>query len=140
MRMLIADPQPRVRFALRVLMQRQPDIEVVGEAVDTQSLLAQIKTQCPDVILLGWELPGEAMECLLPVLRAGCPEATVIALSGRLEAQRTAITAGVDVFVSKSAPPEQLLSAVASCAVRCTDSQLRQQSGEPESSDPVGLD
>jgi DNA-binding NarL/FixJ family response regulator len=117
--MLIADPQPKVRFALRVLMQRQPDIEVVGEAADAQSLLTHVRSQCPDIILLGWELPGETMECLLASLRGECPYATVIALSGRLEAQRTAITAGVDVFISKSAPPEQLLAAIARCAGEC---------------------
>jgi DNA-binding NarL/FixJ family response regulator len=133
MRVLIADPQPKVRFALRVLLQRQPDIEVVGEAIDACSLLAHARSDCPDLILLGWELPGETMECLLPALRNACPQAVVIALSGRLEAQRSAITAGVDVFVSKSAPPEQLLAAIASSAARCPKDRHRQPSKEPDS-------
>jgi len=128
MRVLIADPQPKVRFALRVLLQRQPDIELVGEAVDACSLLAHARSGCPDLILLGWELPGETMECLLPTLRVACPETVVIALSGRLEAQRSAITAGVDVFISKSAPPEQLLAAIASYCAKCSEDRQRQSS------------
>ena len=135
MRVLIADPQPKVRFALRVLLQRQPDIDVVGEAVDARSLLAYTRSHCPDLILLGWELPGETMECLLPALRIACPETVVIALSGRLEAQRSAITAGVDVFVSKSAPPEQLLAAIASCAARCPKDRQQQPPEKPDSGD-----
>jgi DNA-binding NarL/FixJ family response regulator len=132
MRVLIADPQPKVRFALRVLLQRQPDIEVVGEAVDACSLLAHARSNCPDLVLLGWELPGEAMESLLRALRTACCESVVIALSGRLEAQRSAITAGVDVFVSKSAPPEQLLAAIASAARRCSQEHRPQETDEAD--------
>ena len=67
MRILIADTQPKVRFALQVLLQRQPDLKVVGEAIDAESLLEEIETACPDVVLLGWELPGMDMDCLVPV-------------------------------------------------------------------------
>ena len=57
MRILLADSRPKVRFALRVLLERQPGLEVVGEASDAywlQSLTAEL---CPDLVLLGWELP-----------------------------------------------------------------------------------
>lgn len=118
MRILIADAQPRVRFALRVLLERQPDLEVVGEAVDAQSLLSLLKTFCPDMVLLGWELPGMDMEHLIPSLRSGCPDSIVIALSGRLEAHRAAKVIGADAFVSKASPPDQLLDAIADCKCR----------------------
>ena len=132
MRVLIADPQPKVRFALRVLLQRQPDIEVVGEAVDACSLMAHARSSCPDLVLLGWELPGEAMDSLLSALRTACCEIVVIALSGRPEAQRSAITAGVDVFVSKSAPPEQLLAAIACAASSCSQEDRQQKMDEAD--------
>jgi len=112
MRILIADAQPKVRFALRVLLERQPELEVMGEAVDAQSLVALTETDCPNIILLGWELPGMTMEQLLPILRKQCPKLIVIALSGRLEAQRSAKAVGADAFVSKSSPPERLLAAI----------------------------
>jgi DNA-binding NarL/FixJ family response regulator len=123
MRILIADAQPKVRFALRVLLERQPDLEVVGEAVDAESLLSLLETVCPDIVLLGWELPGMDMERLMPSLREGCPKATVIALSGRLEASRAASAIGADAFVSKSSPPDQLLDAIAACTCRQRDQE-----------------
>jgi DNA-binding NarL/FixJ family response regulator len=115
MRILIADAQPKVRFALRVLLERQPELEVVGEAVDAESLLDLLEILWPDMVLLGWELPGREMECLMPSLRAGYPDLIVIALSGRLEAHGAAKAAGADAFVSKSNPPDQLLEAIAEC-------------------------
>lgn len=112
MRILIADTQPRVRFALHVLLQRQPDLEIVGEAIDAASLLEQAGTQCPDLLLLGWELPGMDMGCLVSLLRENCPQIAIVALSGRPEAHHAAREVGVDAFVSKSSPPDQLLDAI----------------------------
>jgi DNA-binding NarL/FixJ family response regulator len=115
MRILIADDQPKVRFAMRVLLDRQPGLVVVGEAVHADSLLAQTETACPDLVLLDWELPGLPATELLVALRRSCPDLSVIALSGRPEARHTALNAGVDAFVSKIEPPELLLSAIADC-------------------------
>ena len=125
MRILIADAQPRVRFALRVLLERQPELEVLDEAVDAEHLLAQIETVCPDAVLLGWELPGMDMPRLLSSLREACPDTAVIALSGRLEAPRAAMSVGVDAFVSKSSPPEQLLAAITDCRCKQQDQSGR---------------
>ena len=122
MRILIADTQPKVRFALQVLLQRQPDLNVVGEAIDAESLLGEVESECPDVVLLGWELPGMEMACLVPTLRERCPGIVVIALSGRLEAHRAASKLGVDAFVSKSSPPDQLLAAITRCG--CVPQEL----------------
>jgi DNA-binding NarL/FixJ family response regulator len=130
MRILIADPQPKVRFALRVLLERQPGLELVGEAGDAEGLLAQIEGACPDALLLGWELSGIPVEHLMPALREACPELVVIALSGRLEAQRAAVALGADAFVSKCSPPEQLLSAIASC--ECQSQTEPQPAGNSE--------
>lgn len=128
MRILIADAQPRVRFALRILLERQPGLEVMGEAVDAERLLTQTETACPDTVLLGWELPGMDMDRLLSCLREACPDTAVIALSGQLEAARAAMSVGVDAFVSKSSPPEQLLAAITDCECR-----KQERSGRPGS-------
>jgi DNA-binding NarL/FixJ family response regulator len=115
MRILLADGQPKVRFALRVLLEQQPTLEVIGEAVDGEDLLAQIEVICPDLILLGWELPGLTAVGALSALRQRCPDLRVIVLSGRPEACRTALAAGADAFVSKGEPPERLLAAIQNC-------------------------
>lgn len=74
MRILLADDQPRVRFALRVLLERRPGFEVAGEAVNAEGLLAQMETTCPDLVLLGWELPGLAAVGSLSALRRIYPK------------------------------------------------------------------
>jgi two-component system response regulator DesR len=117
MRILLADDQHRVRFALRVLLERQPGLSLVGEAVDARDLLVQAKDTRPDVVLLDWELPGQAAN-LLRTLREVCPCTAVIALSGRSEARKAACAAGADAFVSKIDPPERLLAAIADCEPR----------------------
>jgi DNA-binding NarL/FixJ family response regulator len=115
MRILLADNQPEVRFGLRVLLERRPGFEVVGEAVGAVDLLAQAEAGCPDLVLLGWELPGLARNDLPSALRRVCPNLRVIVLSGRPEARRVALTAGADAFVSKADPPERLLAAINDC-------------------------
>ena len=112
MRILLVDSQPRVRFALRVLLERQPGLEVAGEASDADGLLTEAGQVQPDLVLLGWELPGLAANTTLSSLRQICPHASVIALSGRPEAREVALSAGADSFVSKADPPDSLLAAI----------------------------
>jgi DNA-binding NarL/FixJ family response regulator len=117
-RIFIADDQIKVRSALRLLLEQEPGLRVVGEAAETEGLLAQVEAMQPDLILLDWELPnlsgGDSSigsgSHLLAALRARCPLLVVIALSGRLEAPQAAMAAGADAFVSKGDPPERLLA------------------------------
>jgi DNA-binding NarL/FixJ family response regulator len=115
MRVLLADDQSRVRFALAVLLRHYPNAEVVGEAVDGAALLDQVRATCPDVVLLGWELPGLDEVGGLPMLRQAHPGLVIIGLSGRPEAARHARAAGVDDFVSKVDPPDRLIAAIDRC-------------------------
>jgi DNA-binding NarL/FixJ family response regulator len=112
MRILLADGQAKVRFALRVLLERQPGYEIVGEAISAEDLLIKTAVTCPDVVLLGWELPDRTKIDLLSALRRVCPMLPVIALSAQFEARRAALAAGADAFVSKTEPPERLLAAI----------------------------
>jgi DNA-binding NarL/FixJ family response regulator len=112
MRVLLADDQPQVRFALRVLLEREPGLTIVGEATDGEGLLKHVAMTLPDVILLGWELPGLRATDSLPLLRRIRPGVLVIALSGRVEARLDALSAGADAFVSKGDPPEHLLATI----------------------------
>jgi DNA-binding NarL/FixJ family response regulator len=112
MRILLADDQSQVRFALRVLLEREPGLTIVGEATDGEGLLAHVTTTLPDVVLLGWELPGLTATDALALLRRIRPDVLVIALSGRVEARLEALSAGADAFVSKADPPERLLATI----------------------------
>jgi DNA-binding NarL/FixJ family response regulator len=114
MRILVADNQPKVRHALRVLLEHQPGLMVVDEVVEGEELLAQVEAAYPDLLLLHWRLRGRAAVDLLPVLRKVYPDVAVIILSGQSEVEAEALAAGADAFVSKADPPEALLEAIAS--------------------------
>jgi DNA-binding NarL/FixJ family response regulator len=114
-RILVADSQPKVRFALRVLLQRQPGLTVEDEAIDADELLAGMVTDCPDLVLLDWELPGLKAAGSLSILSELCPKTFLIVLSGRPETCGIALAAGADAFVSKADPPECLLAAIEKC-------------------------
>lgn len=119
MNIFLADAQPKVRFGLRVLLERRSGLEVLGEAANADDLLDQVAGSCPDLVLLSWELPGRDGGDLVSALRKVCPSLRVIAISGRPEARQAALSAGADAFVSKADPPEQLLATLEDygCAV-----------------------
>jgi DNA-binding NarL/FixJ family response regulator len=110
MRVLLADNQSQARSALQILLKQEPDILVVGEASEAHTLLAQITTIKPDIVLLDWSLAESPTIATLATLRTACPHLRVIALSGRPEACNEALAAGADAFISKTDPPEQLLA------------------------------
>jgi DNA-binding NarL/FixJ family response regulator len=115
MRLLIADDQSKVRFALRVALERQPGSKVVSEAIDTTDLLTQARSICPDILLLDWGLPDMPSSDLLRELRRICRHVSVIVLSEKPEVKPAALAGGADAFVSKGDPPEHLLEAINSC-------------------------
>ena len=114
MKILLADDNPEVRSALRLLLEQEPVLAMVMEVSDTQTLLAHLNKNCPMIVLLDWELPGLYSCDFLMLVRSRCPEMKIIALSSKFEARQEALTAGVDAFVSKAEPPEKILSTVCS--------------------------
>ena len=111
MDILLADDH-KVRLALRVLLEQIPGQTIVGEAANARDLVAQASATRPDLVLLDWTLPGLHDSGALHSLRQICPDASVIILSGRPEARKTALAAGANDFVSKVDPPERLLAAI----------------------------
>ena len=115
-RAILADDQAWLRSALRLLLERQLDIEIVAEVGDLDHLLQSVQREQPDLVLLDWELPGvqhfDHRRELLARLRGRNRLLQVIALSGRPESGRSALAAGADAFVSKADPPEQLVAAL----------------------------
>lgn len=115
MRILIADSKTRVRFALRVALERQADSKTIGEAGDADDLIAQVRAICPDLAIIAWELPGMPIPDLIGLLHGRCGKTRVIILSGRAETRTAALAAGADEFVCMCDSPDELSSAVATC-------------------------
>ncbi len=110
MKILIADDEPRVRSALRLVLEHQPHTQVAGEAGSGAGLLATLITACPDLVLVDWELPGLPTPGLVQSIRNLCPTVLIVAMSSRPESYRAALAAGADAFVSKGDPPDRLLA------------------------------
>ncbi len=110
MRIFLADSQPKVRSALRLLLEHETELSVIDEADEAAVLLTKAKPGCADLLLLDWNLPGAKPEELVSALRQTCPDLCIVAISGRPESSQTALEAGVDAFVSKGDPPETLLA------------------------------
>jgi len=115
MRVLLADDQANVRSALQLLLEQALGLHEVCEATNVSGLLSQVETNCPDLVLLDWELPDRKGLELVPSMKTICPELVVIALSSRPEARQAALSAGADAFVSKADTPERLLAAITEC-------------------------
>lgn len=111
-RILLADDDPALCSALRLLLEQEPGLTVIGEATESSSALRQAAHFQPDLLLIDWELTGATGAALMTMLRAGAPGICIIALSSRPEARLAALAAGVDAFVSKGNPPDSLLAAI----------------------------
>ena len=112
MRILLADDQERVRFAMRVSLEHQAGVSIIGEVQDAAELLDALEEFKPDLVVLDWLLPGLSEIGALPTLRAIVPALRVIAVSGRPEVASSALVGGADAFVSKVDGPERLLEAI----------------------------
>ena len=115
MRVLIADDQVWLRSALRLLLEHEANIEVVGEAGTLRSLPALIARLHPDLLFLDWQLPGldtnGARQHLTQVLRASDPQLYIIALTGDDKAQNSVLL-GADAFVNRAESPDRILTTV----------------------------
>ena len=126
---LLADDDHQVCSAMRLILEQESEIQVVGEVFDGETLLDLLSVSCkgtkdnggnttansikePEhfVLLLDWELPGFSPVEEISHLRATFPELIVVALSVQTEARQVALASGVDAFVSKSDPPDQVMA------------------------------
>jgi DNA-binding NarL/FixJ family response regulator len=107
-RVYLADSQPEERSALRLLLL-DLKMEVVGEAADWATTLAQAPVRRTDMLLVDWGLLPGSPTAALEELRRACPAALVIVLISHLDArQQAALSAGADAFISKGEMPERV--------------------------------
>jgi DNA-binding NarL/FixJ family response regulator len=112
MRVLLADSHDQVRSALRLLLEQETSVEVVGDARSSAALLATVAEVRPDVVLLEWSLIADRPKTVVAALRKELPALRIIVLSSRPEARQAAEAAGIGQFVSKNAFSEDLLAAL----------------------------
>jgi DNA-binding NarL/FixJ family response regulator len=117
-RVLLVDDQDLVRNGLRLILGSEPDLEVVGEAVDGVTGRAAVAELDPDVVLLDIRMPGEDGLTALGELVAGECRARIVMLTtfDLDEYVYDALKVGASGFLLKNAPPAQLADGVRAIA------------------------
>ena len=120
-RILIADDQDLVRAGLRMLIDAEPDLEVVGEAVDGEQALYAAGRLEPDLVLMDIRMPR--LDGLAATRRLversngdGPPRVLVLTTFDRNEYVYEALRAGASGFLLKDMPGEQLVAGLRAVA------------------------
>lgn len=119
-RIFIADEVDRVRFAVRDLLELQPDIIVVGDTADPMTARTLISQAQPDVVLLDAHMQDGASLSLVRAVQAtnpGLPVVIYAANPGPGE-REAALDAGAVVFLAKDVLPHDLLDVLRQVANR----------------------
>jgi len=113
---LIVDDHPVVRRGLRVLLEVQEGIDVVGEAGDGDTALALEAEHTPDLILLDLKLPGMDGIAVLCALKARDSAARVLVLTSATEPALAslALRSGAAGVIYKDVDPDALVRAIRS--------------------------
>ena len=117
-RILITDDHAVLRSGLRLLLEREDDIQVVDEATTAEEALARVADGPVDLVLLDLEMPGIGGLAGAEELRAAHPDLAILVLSmhGEADDVRRAFAAGATGYVLKTAADEQLVQAVRAVA------------------------
>ena len=127
LKVLLADDHKLLRAGLKLLLQRNPDMRVIGEAEDGEQTIQLFEQLQPDIVILDLSMPNMGgIECLLE-LKSRCPEAKVIVLTMHEDENyiKRAMQAGASAYVHKSAADTDLFKAIA--AVKAGDIYLSHQ-------------
>src|SRR5919202_2201731 len=113
-RAVVVDDHAVVRSGIKLLLDREDDIEVVGEAGSAKDAVFRVRALKPDVILLDVVMPGESGIDVLPNLLKESPETKVLVLSMQDDPSyvREAFAAGASGYVLKEAADEEVVAAV----------------------------
>ena len=117
-RIVLADDHPVVRSGLRMLLEAEPDLEVVSEAGDTDGAARAVLGHKPDVIVLDLNMPGGSSLEAIPRMSTDSPETAVVVLTMQDDPEfaREALRAGSRGYVLKQSAGTELVQAIRAAA------------------------
>jgi DNA-binding NarL/FixJ family response regulator len=113
-RVLVADDQNLMRAGFRMILEAQPDIEVVGEAIDGADAVRRFEELAPDVVVMDVRMPTmDGIEATRRLVgRAPSARVLILTTFDLDEYVYQALRAGASGFLLKDRPPEELAAAV----------------------------
>ncbi|MGY1915186.1 response regulator [Blastococcus sp. SYSU DS0973] len=113
-RVLLVDDQPLLRTGFRLILQTEPDLEVVGEAADGEVALAQVRALQPDVVLMDIRMPRmDGVEATRRLSGLDSPPRVLVLTTYDLDEYVVeSLRAGASGFLLKDAPADDLVDAV----------------------------
>ena len=111
---VIADDHRVVRSGLRLLIEAEPDLEVVAEAGDVEATQRLVRAHRPRVLVLDLNMPGGSSLEAIPQMRSTTPDTEIVVLTMQDDPgfARQALQAGALGFVLKEAADDELLQAI----------------------------
>jgi len=113
-RIVLIDDHGLMRTGLRMILEKQSDMEIVGEAEDGERGLALIRQAQPDIALVDVHVPGISGVELTERVRRAKIETRIVILTVASEAPfpRRLLEAGASGYLTKGCPAEELVRAI----------------------------
>jgi DNA-binding NarL/FixJ family response regulator len=117
-RVLLVDDQSLLRMGFRLILEAEPDMQVVGEAGDGATGVSMASSLHPDVVLMDVRMPGTDGIAATSLITAAAPAIKVLILTtfDLDEYVFAGLKAGASGFLLKDAPPAELLTAIRTVA------------------------
>jgi DNA-binding NarL/FixJ family response regulator len=112
---VLADDQALVRRGFRLILETEPDLEVVAEAEDGQQAVDAVRRHRPAVVLMDIQMPGlDGLEATRRILgeQGNATRVLILTTFERDDYVFQALQIGASGFLLKTAPPEDLVTAV----------------------------
>lgn len=137
-RIVLADDHTVVRSGLQLLLEKEPDFEVVAQAGEVDSARRYVRGHHPHVLVLDLNMAGELSIEAIPQIREESPETQIVVLTMQTEPAfaREALAAGALGYVLKDAAEHELVEAVRNAAAG--ESYLNPRLGARIAAEPQG--